>query len=215
MDRNKIADLCFWVQRGARAAEHSTALAAGSLCPRGSLRGQTPMNHSHSHTQTHPHTQHRELLKIFSNISAWNHTVASTQKMADKNNLAVGLHSISTFLFEYPDCWPSRKGRFFVLILLGCGEFYPRAQQSCSLHLSPDLYWTFGLKRSLGSSLGRINGFVIHVPSLCAASSNMGQKHYKNTLCPTGNKNTKYCKSLSPHIHGYIAHTGCLQQIKF
>lgn len=133
--------------------------------------------------------------------------------MADKNNLAVGLHSLSTFSFEYPDCWPSRKGRVFVLVLLGCGEFYPRAQQSCSLHLSPDLYWTLGLKRSLGSSLGKINGFVIHIPSLCAASSNTGQKHYKNTLCPTGNKNTKYCKSLSPHIHGYIAHTGCLQQI--
>lgn len=127
--------------------------------------------------------------------------------MADKNNLAVGLHSLSTFSFHYPDCWPSRKGKVFL-------SWFCWAVESFILELLSSsqprpLLRTFGLKRSLG----RINGFV-HIPSLCAASSNMGQKHYKNTLCPTGNKNTKYCKSLSPHVHGYIAHTGCLQQIK-
>lgn len=181
MDRNKIADLCFWVQVVPRQLSTAGPWQQG-LCAPGAP-SEDRLNHSHSHTQTHTHTQHRVFLKILSSISAWNHTVASTHKMADKNNLAVGLHSISTFSFEYPACWPRRKERvFFVLILLGCGEFYPRAQQSCSLHLSPDLYWMFGLKRSLGNSLGRINGFVIHVPSLCAASSNTGQKHYKNTL---------------------------------
>jgi len=145
MDRTKIADLFFEVRPPAQPAGSWTALhwRKGVHAPRapGSLRTPKetfPLTHAHRHTRTH--TQCLYFLKICSNISAWNHTVASTHKMADKNNLAVGLHSLSTFSSEYLDWWSSRKRRFSVLILLGWGEFCPRARHNCSLHLTPDLY---------------------------------------------------------------------------
>lgn len=74
-------------------------------------------------------------LKIFSSISTWNHTVASTHKMADKNNLAVGLQSLSTFFsFEYPDCLSSRE----VLSPFCWSEESIIAEHELPLHLTPD-----------------------------------------------------------------------------